>query len=110
MAQKTTGTKSLNKLRVRLRSYDIRTIDESATRIVDVAIRTGAKVSGPIPLPTKKELFSYQRASNNDKRSFEQFERRTHHRIIDILEPTRNTIVELSNLKLPGIVGISIKS
>ncbi len=109
MAQKT-AAKNLNRLRVKLRSYDIGTIDQSAQRIVEVAVRTGAKVSGPVPLPTRRELFSYQRASNGDKRSFEQFERRTHQRIIDILEPTRNTIVELSNLKLPGIVGITIKS
>lgn len=109
MAQKS-ANKGINRLRVKLRSYDIGTIDQSAQRIVEVAVRTGAKVSGPVPMPTKREIFSYQRASNNDKRSFEQFERRTHQRIIDILEPTRNTIVELSNLKLPGIVGITIKS
>ncbi len=99
-----------NKLRVKLKSYDVSTIDQSAQRIVEVAIRTGAKISGPIPLPTKTEIFSYQRAANNDKRSFEQFERRTHQRIIDILEPTPNTISELSNLKLPTGVGITIKS
>ena len=109
MAQKETN-KTTNRIRVRLRSYDIGTIDQSAARIVDVAVRTGAKVSGPIPMPTTRELFSYQRASNNDKRSFEQFERRTHQRVIDILEPTRTTIVELSNLKLPGMVGITIKN
>lgn len=102
--------KSQNKIRVKIRSYDIGTIDQSAQKIVDVAIRTGAKVSGPIPLPTRKEIFSYQRAANNDKRSFEQFERRTHQRIIDILEPTATTIAELSNLKLPTSAGITIKS
>lgn len=101
--------KEKNRLRVKLRSYDVGTIDQSTNRIVDVAIRTGAKISGPVPLPTKIEIFSYQRAANNDKRSFEQFERRTHQRIIDILEPTANTISELSNLKLPTGVGITIK-
>src|SRR3990167_4835390 len=98
-----------NKLRVKLKSYDVGTIDQSAQRIVEVAVRTGAKISGPVPLPTKIEIFSYQRAANNDKRSFEQFERRTHLRIIDILEPTPNTISELSNLKLPTGVGVVIK-
>ncbi len=98
-----------NKLRVLLKSYDTNTIDQSAQRIAEVAIRTGAKISGPIPLPTKTEIFSYQRAASNDKRSFEQFERRTHKRIIDIIEPTANTISELSNLKLPTGVGIEIK-
>lgn len=108
MAEKKQTSK--NRLRVKLKSYDVSTIDQSTKRIVDVAIRTGAKISGPIPLPTRRELFSYQRAANNDKRSFEQFERRTHQRIIDILEPTATTISELSNLKLPTGVGITIKS
>lgn len=102
--------KNINKLRVKLKSYDVGTIDESAQRILEVAVRTGAKISGPIPLPTKTEIFSYQRAASNDKRSFEQFERRTHSRIIDILEPTPNTVAELSNLKLPTGVYISVKS
>ena len=107
MANNKTGK---SRLRVKLKSYDINTIDQSTQRIIEVAIRSGAKVSGPIPLPTKKEIFSYQRAASNDKRSFEQFERRTHQRIIDILEPTPTTISELMNLKLPTGVGIAIKS
>ena len=107
MAKKETAK---SRLRVKLKSYDVGTIDQSAQRIVEVAIRTGAKISGPVPIPTKTEIFSYQRAANNDKRSFEQFERGTHQRIIDILEPTQNTISELSNLKLPTGVGITIKN
>lgn len=99
-----------NRLRVKLKSYDIGAIDQSAQRIIDVAIRTGAKISGPVPLPTKIEIFSYQRAAHIDKRSFEQFERRTHNRIVDILEPTPSTIAELSNLKLPTGVFITIKN
>ena len=99
-----------NRLRVKLKSYDVNTLDQSTQRIVEVAVRTGAKISGPIPLPTKREIFSYQRAANIDKRSFEQFERRTHQRIVDILEPTATTISELSNLKLPTGVGITIKN
>jgi small subunit ribosomal protein S10 len=103
-------SQNINRLRVKLKSYDVGTIDDSASRIVQVAVRTGAKISGPIPLPTRIEKFSYQRAANNDKRSFEQFERRTHQRIIDILEPTSNTVAELSNLKLPTGVYISVKN
>lgn len=98
------------KIRVKLKSYDIGSIDMSSKRLVEVAVKTGAMVSGPVPLPTKIEIFSYQRSSNNDKRSFEQFERRTHSRIIDILNPTPNTIAELSNLKLPTGVHVMIKS
>jgi len=105
--EKNKGTK--NRLRVKLKSYDVGTIDQSAQRIVDVAIRTGAKISGPVPMPTKTEIFSYQRAPSNDKRSFEQFERRTHSRIIDILEPTASTISELSNLKVSSGVYITVK-
>lgn len=107
---KTETKKKVNKIRVKLKSYDISTVDLSARKIVDVAIRTGAMISGPIALPTKTEIFSYPRAAFIDKRSFEQFERRTHHRLIDILEPTANTIMELSNLKMPNGVHISIKN
>jgi len=99
-----------SRIRVKLKSYDVATIDQSAKRIIDVSVRTGAMVSGPIPLPTIKELFSYPRSTSNDKRSFEQFERRTHVRIIDILNYTPTTVAELSNLKLPTGVGITIKS
>ena len=99
-----------SRIRVKLKSYDVATIDQSAKRIVDVSIRTGAMVSGPVPLPTIREVFSYPRSTANDKRSFEQFERRTHVRVIDILNPTPTTVAELSNLKLPTGVGITIKS
>ncbi len=99
-----------NKIRIKLKSYDIGTVDQSAARVVEVVVKTGAMISGPIPLPTKIEVFSYQRSANNDKRSFEQFERRTHSRIIDVLNPTPNTISELSNLKLPTGVHVTVKS
>ncbi len=108
MSKKDTSVKM--KIRVKLKSYDVGTIDQSSKNLIDVATRTGAMVSGPIPLPTKREIFSYQRSANNDKRSFEQFERRTHSRVIDILNPTPNTIAELSNLKLPTGVHVTIKS
>lgn len=97
------------RIRVRLKAYDARVIDRSAERIVDAAIRTGAKVVGPLPLPTDREVFTVIRSPHIDKRSREQFEILTHKRLIDILEPTPKTVDELSNLDLPAGVGIEIK-
>lgn len=97
------------RIRVRIRAYDHRVIDQSTEKIVDTAIRTGAKVRGPVPLPTKVERWSVVRGPHIDKRSMEQFERRTHRRLVDILEPTAKTLEELSNLNLPAGVGIEIK-
>ena len=97
------------KIRVRLQAYDHRVIDQSAEKIVDVVVRTGAKVSGPIPLPTAHERWTVCRGPHIDKRSMEHFERRTHKRLIDILEPTAKTLDELSNLNLPAGVGIEIR-
>lgn len=97
------------RIRVRLKAYDARVIDRSAERIVDAAIRTGAKVVGPIPLPTDRELFTVIRSPHIDKRSREQFEILTHKRLIDIKEPTPKTLDELSNLDLPTGVGVEIK-
>jgi len=96
------------KIRVRLQSYDHRVIDQSAEKIVDAAVRTGAKISGPIPLPTKVERWSVNSGPHVDKRSMEQFERRTHTRLVDILEPTAKTLEDLANLNLPAGVGIEI--
>jgi len=97
------------RIRVRLKAYDNRVVDQSAERIVDTAIRTGAKVSGPIPLPTEIERFTVIRGPHIDKRSREQFEIRTHKRLIDVLDPTPKTIESLSHLNLPAGVGIEIK-
>jgi small subunit ribosomal protein S10 len=97
------------RIRVRLKSYDTRVIDRSAEKIIETALRTGAKVSGPVPLPTKIERFTVIRGPHIDKRSREQFEIRTHNRLIDILEPTPKTIDDLSHLSLPAGVGIEIK-
>lgn len=97
------------RIRVRLKAYDARVIDHSAEKIVDAAIRTGAKVIGPIPLPTERELFTVIRSPHIDKRSREQFEVLTHKRLIDIEEPTAKTLDELSNLDLPAGVGIEVK-
>jgi len=98
-----------SRIRIKLQAYDSRIIDQSASRIVDTAVRTGAKVSGPIPLPTSIERFTVIRGPHIDKRSREQFEIRTHKRLIDILEPTGTTIDSLSHLNLPAGCGIEIK-
>jgi small subunit ribosomal protein S10 len=97
------------KIRIKLKSYDSRIIDLSCSKIVDTAIRTGAQIVGPVPLPTKIERFTVIRGPHIDKRSREQFELRTHKRVIDVLNPTPSTIETLSKLSLPAGVGISIK-
>ncbi len=97
------------RIRVHLKAYDARVIDRSAERIVDTAVRTGAKVMGPRPMPTKRERFIVIRSPHIDKRSREIFDILTHKRIIDIEEPTSKTLEELSNLDLPAGVGIEIK-
>ncbi len=97
------------KIRIKLKAYDSRVMDASCDKIVETAVRTGAKVVGPIPLPTKRELFTVIRGPHIDKRSREQFELRTHKRIIDVLNPTSSTIDSLSHLNLPAGVGISLQ-
>ena len=98
-----------SKIRIKLKSYDSRIMDMSCTKIVDTAIRTGAKVVGPVPLPTKIEKFTVIRGPHIDKRSREQFELRTHKRVLDILNPTGSTIESLSHFSFPAGVDISIK-
>ena len=97
------------KIRVRLKSYDHQLVDASAEKIVEAAKRTGARVSGPIPLPTEKEITTILRAVHKDKASREQFEYRTHKRVIDIIKPTNKTVDALKNLQLPAGVEIEIK-
>jgi len=97
------------KIRIRLKSYDHRLLDQSAKKIVDTAKKTGSKISGPIPLPTEKEVFTILRSVHVNKKSREQFERRTHKRLIDILEPTPQTIDSLMHLDLPSGVDIILK-
>lgn len=97
------------RIRVRLKSFDSRVVDKACEYIVDTAIRTGAKVRGPVPLPTEIGRVDVLRGPHIDKRSHEQFEIRTHRRLIDILEPAPKTIDELSHLDLPAGVGIEIK-
>lgn len=97
------------KIRIKLKAYDHNLIDQSAERIVDTAKRSGAKISGPIPLPTEKEIITILRATHKYKDSREQFEIRTHKRIIDILDPTSKTVDSLMRLDLPAGVDIEIK-
>jgi small subunit ribosomal protein S10 len=98
-----------SKIRIRLKAYDHRVLDQSAQRIVETAERTGAKVVGPVPLPTRLERFTVMRSSFIDKDSQEHFEIRTHKRLIDVLEPDSKTIDMLTRLNLPAGVDIEIK-
>ena len=98
-----------DKIRIRLKAYDYVVLDQSAAKIVDTAKKTGAKVSGPIPLPTKKEIVTVIRSPHKHKDSREQFEMRTHKRVIDILYPSQKTVDALMKLELPAGVDIEIK-
>jgi len=100
---------SSQKIRIRLKAYDHTALDQSAARIVEAAKKTGAEVSGPIPLPTDKEVVTIIRAVHKYKDSREQFEQRTHKRLIDILNPTPKTMDTLMKLDMPAGVDIEIK-
>lgn len=97
------------KIRIRLKAYDHRVIDQSAEKIVETAKRSGADVSGPIPLPTERSVYTVIRAVHKYKNSREQFEQRTHKRLIDIVNPTPKTVDALMGLNLPSGVDIEIK-
>ena len=97
------------KIRIRLKAYDHRVLDESARRIVEAAERTGARVKGPVPLPTRIERFTVRRSPFIDKDSQEHFEIRTHKRLIDVMDPDAKTIDTLTRLNLPAGVDIEIK-
>lgn len=97
------------KIRIRLKAYDHELLDASAQKIVETAKRTGAEISGPIPLPTEKQIITIIRAVHKYKDSREQFEQRTHKRLIDILEPSSKTVDSLMKLNLPAGVDIEIK-
>lgn len=97
------------KIRIRLKAFDHQILDNSAEKIVETAKRTGALVSGPVPLPTEKNIFTVLRSPHVHKDSREQFEMRTHKRLIDILEPTAKTVDALMRLDLPAGVDIEIK-
>ena len=100
------------KIRIKLKAYEHTLIDQSAERIVETAKRTGARVSGPIPLPTEKEVVTILRATHKYKDSREQFEQRTHKRLIDIIAPTQKTVDALARLEMPagGYIDIKMKT
>ena len=98
------------KIRIRLKAFDYRLIDQSALEIVDTAKRTGAQVAGPIPLPTVRNRYTVLRSPHVDKKSREQFEIRTHKRLLDILDPTSQTVDALMKLDLPAGVDVEIKA
>ena len=103
------NTVTSEKIRIRLKAYDHVVLEQSAEKIVDTAKKTGAKVSVPIPLPTKKEVVTILRSPHKHKDSREQFEMRTHKRVIDILYPTQKTVDSLMKIDLPAGVDIEIK-
>lgn len=96
-------------IRIRIKGYDSQLVDSAATKIVETAKRTGSKVSGPVPLPTDKEIVTILRAVHKYKDSREQFEMRTHKRLIDILRPSNKTVEALTSLELPAGVEVEIK-
>ncbi len=98
------------KIRVKLKSYDIKLLDQSSEKIVSTSNRSGAKVAGPVPLPTKIEKFCVLRSPHVNKKSREQFEIRTHKRLIDIVNPNSDTVEALMKLELPAGVSVDIKS
>ena len=98
------------RIRIRLKAYDCRILDASAREIVETARRTGARIAGPVPLPTRKERWTVLRSPHVDKKSREQFEIRTHKRLLDILDPTGETVDALMKLDLPAGVDVEIKA
>lgn len=97
------------RIRIGLKAYDYRVLDTSTLEIVETAKRTGARVAGPIPMPTRLSKYSVNRGPHGDKKSMEQFEIRTHKRLLDIINPTAQTVDELKKLNLPAGVDITIK-
>src|ERR1035437_7323963 len=98
------------RIRIQLKAYDHRVLDQSTTEIVESAKRTGAQIAGPIPLPTMRNRYTLLRSPHVDKKSREQFEIRTHKRLLDILEPTQDTVDALMKLDLPAGVDVEIKA
>lgn len=98
------------KIRINMKAYDHRVLDQSASEIVEIARRTGARVSGPVPLPTQISRYTVLKSPHVDKKSREQFEIRTHKRLVDILEPTPQTVDALMKLDLPAAIDVEIKA
>ena len=109
MSTRTSSTKTAQKIRIRLQAYEHRILDQSVAEILNTARRTGSVVAGPIPLPTRIERMTVNRSPHVDKKSMDQFEIRTHKRLMDIIKPTAKTVDELKKLNLPAGVDISIK-
>ena len=103
------ATAQKQKIRIRLQAYESRILDQSVNEILETAKRTGSMVAGPIPLPTRIERFTVNRSPHVNKKSMDQFEIRTHKRVMDIINPTQKTVDELKKLNLPAGVDISIK-
>jgi small subunit ribosomal protein S10 len=103
------ATAATTRIRIKLKAFDHEVVDLSAKRIVDTVLRSGAKVSGPVPLPTKRNIFCVIRSPHKDKDAREHFEMRTHRRLIDVMNPTPRTIEDLTRLELPAGVDIEIK-
>ena len=109
MSTRTSSTKTAQKIRIKLQAYEHRILDQSVAEILNTARRTGSVVAGPIPLPTRIERMTVNRSPHVDKKSMDQFEIRTHKRLMDIIKPTAKTVDELKKLNLPAGVDISIK-
>lgn len=103
------ATKAKEKIRIRVKGYDPKLVDAASQKIVHTASRTGSKISGPVPLPTEKQVVTILRSTHINKDSREQFEMRTHKRLIDVLRPSNKTVDSLTNLELPAGVEIEIK-
>jgi len=109
MSAKTSSTKNVQKIRIKLQAYEHRILDQSVVEILNTARRTGSMVAGPIPLPTRIERFTVNRSPHINKKSMDQFEIRTHKRLLDIINPTAKTVDELKKLNLPAGVDILLK-
>ena len=109
MSTRTSSAKTAQKIRIKLQAYEHRILDQSVAEILNTARRTGSVVAGPIPLPTRIERMTVNRSPHVDKKSMDQFEIRTHKRLMDIIKPTAKTVDELKKLNLPAGVDISIK-
>lgn len=103
------ATASTQRIRIKLKAFDHEVVDLSAKRIVDTVLRSGARVSGPVPLPTKRNIFCVITSPHKDKDAREHFEMQTHRRLIDVIDPTPRTIEDLTRLELPSGVNIEIK-
>ncbi len=109
MSAVTNATEARQRIRIRLKAYDHKVIDQAAKQIIDTALRNGAQLAGPIPLPTRKTKFTVVKSPHVYKKGREQFEMRTHKRLIDVFEPTPKTIDSLMNLSLPAGCDVEIK-